>query len=443
MFHVTNNGNGTANQNLQIIQIIGDVTINIHPQPQQAPPTSSAPPAGSPPSSDLRGSIPDVMTGTRLPSFSFPPFPAASRNGFAIKSEPTEAKGSMSKQPAENSNNELMPRRLIQKEVKVEQVEPAPSSTARNVLEGSEIGEQESNGMNNALKYEETPGHFIPIADTCSNHGGHARSNGVAHSCTNNLEPIKHIQSSDHPKFVSGGFSTSFQQPNNSNTSTGPTRGVSVVQGSRKRVYPDGQSNSSYSHKKHYYATTKGFWFALVNVELKSPKDDAHLQAEARRLNVEISAISSFRMPCGNNRFVQAFMICGHKNRDRMREERVKEDYWKSCWSIEHLVNDKATPFFWGSIQEKQVFKLILCATKLSHDEKDTSQLNGVLGSIDRPRFMSRRVQDTGFNDDFKRKLNNEGHREWEKMLEWIELNDAQRRENERNVPGPSTSYYN
>ena len=45
----------------------------------------------------------------------------------------------MSEQSTENSDNELMSRRLNQKEVKVEQVEPASSSTAQNVLEGYEV----------------------------------------------------------------------------------------------------------------------------------------------------------------------------------------------------------------------------------------------------------------------------------------------------------------
>ncbi|KAF1755085.1 hypothetical protein GCK72_021653 [Caenorhabditis remanei] len=132
-------------------------------------------------------------------------------------------------------------------------------------------------------------------------------------------------------------------------------------------------------------------------------------------------------------------MVCGTENRDRMRAERVKEDYWKTCWNIGNLMGD-ATPFLWGLIRETQVFKLILCASKLSNDERDTSQLEGVLGNINRRPFMSRCVQDTGFNDDFKRNLNNGGLGEWERLMQWIDLDDAQRLENDRNAPGSSTS---
>ncbi|KAF1756052.1 hypothetical protein GCK72_012505 [Caenorhabditis remanei] len=270
MFYVTNNGNGTINQNLQIIQINGDVTVNVYPHPQQSQPTAAPPHGDSTASTDTRGPTSDVM-----------------------------------------------------------------------------IGEQGTDGIVNALKNEEGP----------------ACSSGSTDTCSNNVKPIGNIQSLNHSTIVPEKSSTNAQFSNYSTTSTDPTRGVSVVQGSRKRVFPDGQWNSSFSHKRNYYATTNCFWFALVNVELKSPNDESYLRAEARRL--------------------------------------------------------------------------------FSNDEKDTSQLGGVLANIGRLLSMSRFLQDDKFKDYFKMKLNDEGRREWDKLMEWIDSSDDQRVENDRNAAGPSMRYQN
>ncbi|EFP13405.1 hypothetical protein CRE_11290 [Caenorhabditis remanei] len=163
------------------------------------------------------------------------------------------------------------------------------------------------------------------------------------------------------------------------------------------------------------------YGFSLVNVDLYPGDYMAYINA----FKFPVTNVIIYRMPYGNNRYIQHFTVKGSLLRKGVRELRIKEEEWKQVWNIDALTVANAFPFYWSVVKENQLLNLILAATKLSTVADDQSQFGGVHCNLERKEYMKQLMGDINFNIQFKSKLNSHGLCDWGTLYREVNTPDA------------------